>query len=167
MSASSRTAIRNAVVTAVLLAACSQDRVAGPSQPRIPKSLGPQAGYYDTQGCSPGFWKNHVTLEFWFWLPGQNLDPVFDVPDALGLDNVTLLEALSFPGGPGQLGGAQILLRSAVAALLNAAVPNLNYPLSQSDVISQVNAALASGDRATMIALADLLDSYNNLGCPF
>jgi hypothetical protein len=129
--------------------------------------LGPQAGYYDTQGCTPGFWKTHPDLEFWNYLPGQNVDPVFDVPDALGLDNVTLLEALSFPGGPGEVGAAQLLLRAAVAALLNAAASNLNYPLSQSDVISQVNAALASGDRDTMITLAGLLDSYNNLGCPF
>jgi hypothetical protein len=29
-----------------------------------------------------------------------------------------------------------------------------------------VNAALASGDRSTMLALAAQLDAFNNLGCP-
>ena len=167
MPASSRTAIRNALVMATLLSACAQDRVAGPSGPTPSKSLGPQADYsYGTQGCSPGFWKNHPDLEFWFWLPGQGVDPVFDVPDALGLDDFTLLEALSFGGGPGARGGAQILLRAAVAALLNAASPVVEYPLSQSDVISQVNTALATGNRETMLLLASQLDGLNNLGCP-
>ena len=30
-----------------------------------------------------------------------------------------------------------------------------------------VNDALASGDRATILALAATLDANNNLGCPF
>jgi hypothetical protein len=103
--------------------------------------------------------------KFWEYLPGQNLDPVFAVPPTL-VDNVTLLQALSFPGGPGARGGAQILLRAAVAALLNAASPAVEFPLSQSDVIAQVNAALASGNRQTMLSLASQLDKLNNLGCP-
>jgi len=153
---------------ATLLSACAQDRVAGPSESKSPKSLGLQANYSPSgnQGCSHGFWKNHPDVEkFWEYLPGQNLDPVFAVPPTL-VDNVTLLQALSFPGGPGARGGAQILLRAAVAALLNAASPVVEFPLSQSDVISQVNAALASGDRQTMLSLASQLDKLNNLGCP-
>ncbi len=168
MPASSRTAIRNALVMATLLSACAQDRVVGPSASTPPKSLGLQANYSPSgnQGCSHGFWKNHPDVEkFWEYLPGQNLDPVFAVPPTL-VDNVTLLEALSFPGGPGARGGAQILLRAAVAALLNAASPVVEYPLSQSDVISQVNTALATGNRQTMLLLASQLDGLNNLGCP-
>jgi hypothetical protein len=166
MPASFRTAIRNGLVTTVLLAACAQDRAAGPSGPTLPKSLGPQAGYYyGDQGCTPGYWKTHTTLDPWYYLPGQNVG-VFDVPDAFGLDDVTLLEALSLPGGPGELGAARILLRAAVAALLNAASPTVDYPLLEPDVISLVNAALASGDRDTMLDLAGQLDDYNNLGCP-
>jgi len=163
MPAPSRTAIVTAFVTAVLLTACAQDRVTSPS---VPDLLRPQAGYYDTQGCTPGFWKNHPSLEFWNYLPGQNLDPVFDVPDSFGLDNVTLLGALSLPGGSGAQGAAQILLRAGVAALLNAAANNMNYPMSQTDVINAVNAALASGNRGTMLSLATQLDNLNNLGCP-
>jgi hypothetical protein len=33
-------------------------------------------------------------------------------------------------------------------------------------VISRVNAALASGNRATMVALAAQLESFNSAGCP-
>jgi hypothetical protein len=91
---------------------------------------------------------------------------VFDVPDAFGLDNITLLDALSFNGGPTVSDAAQILLRQAVAALLSAANPSVDYPLSTAQITSQVNTALATGDRDTILALATRLDRLNNLGCP-
>lgn len=96
----------------------------------------------------------------------QTLEAVFDVPNGLGLDNKTLLEALGFGGGPGTLGGAKILLRASVAALLNAAHGDVDYEIaSAASVISQVNTALASNNRTTMLALASTLDGYNNAGC--
>jgi len=98
--------------------------------------------------------------------PNQTLESVFDVPDSFGLDNKTLLQALSFKGGSGTTAGARILLRTAVAALLNSASPDVDYPLTTAQVIAEVNAALASGDRSTMLALAAQLDTFNNLGCP-
>jgi hypothetical protein len=119
------------------------------------------------EGCTPGFWKNHLAA--WAatgYSPNQTLESVFDVPDAFGLDNNTLLQALSYQGGSDLTGAAKILLRAAVAALLNAADPNIDYPLTTSQVIAQVNAALASGSRSTMLALASTLDANNNLGCP-
>jgi hypothetical protein len=82
------------------------------------------------------------------------------------LDNVTLLQALEFGGGPGTLGAARNLLRAAVAAVLNSAQPGVDYPLTTQDVINSVNAALASNSRGTMLTLASQLDGYNNLGCP-
>ena len=88
------------------------------------------------------------------------------MPDNYGLDNNTLLQALSFQGGNNPTGAARNLLRAGVAALLNSAHPDVEYPRSTADVISAVNAALASGDRATMLALASQLDADNNLGCP-
>jgi hypothetical protein len=91
---------------------------------------------------------------------------VFDVPDGLGYDNTTLLEALNFGGGSGVAGGARILLRSAVAALLNSSSPDVDYTMTTAEVIAAVNAALASGSRATMLTLAAELDTDNNLGCP-
>jgi hypothetical protein len=91
---------------------------------------------------------------------------VFDVPNTFGLDSRTLREALSFQGGSSTTAAARILLRAGVAALLNAAHPNVNYPRTTAEVIADVNAALASGNRSTMLALASELDADNNLGCP-
>jgi hypothetical protein len=91
---------------------------------------------------------------------------VFDVPDSLGFDNTTLVQALNFGGGSGTSGAAQILLRAAVAALLNSAHPTVDYPATTANVIAAVNAALASNNRATMLALATAMDASNNLGCP-
>jgi hypothetical protein len=119
------------------------------------------------QGCTPGYWKVSQHWDSWVgFTTSQTLESVFDVPDGLGYDNVTLVAALSFQGGPGVSGGAQILLRAGVAALLNASNPNVNYPLTTQQVIDAVNAALASNDRATELTLASSLDADNNLGCP-
>ncbi len=119
------------------------------------------------QGCTPGFWKNH--LNAWGptgYSPSQTVESVWDVPDGFGLDNDSLTTALSYPGGSGTTAAAQILLRAGVAAVLNAAHPDVNYPRSVGAVISDVNAALASSDRGTMLNLASALDADNNLGCP-
>ena len=122
-----------------------------------------------TQGCTPGYWKNHTAS----WPPtgystSQTVDSVFASvnPSFPALGDATLLQALSFAGGPGKIGAAEILLRAAVAALLNAAHPDVAYPRLTADVIAQVNAALASDSRDTMLALAAALDADNNRGCP-
>jgi hypothetical protein len=119
------------------------------------------------EGCTPGFWKQPQHLDAWVgFTPGQTLEGVFDVPDAFGLDDVTLLAALDFEGGPTTADAAEVLLRQAVAAILNAASPEVDYPLSVAEIVAQVNAALASGDRATILSLAEELDTLNNLFCP-
>jgi hypothetical protein len=41
----------------------------------------------------------------------------------------------------------------------------VDYTLTTPQVIIQVNAALASKDRSTILALAEKLDQYNNRGC--
>jgi hypothetical protein len=94
---------------------------------------------------------------------------VFTVPDCvntatLNLGSKTLLQALSFQGGSTLNGGAQILLRAATAAVLNAC-KGIGYPLTEAEIIALVNAKLALCDRAEIIALAATLDGYNNLGC--
>jgi hypothetical protein len=98
--------------------------------------------------------------------PSQTLESVFNVPNSFGLDNKTLREALSFKGGSGTTAAARILLRAAVAALLNSAHPDVDYPRTTAEVITDVNAALASNNRSTILALAAELDVDNNLGCP-
>ena len=83
----------------------------------------------------------------------------------VSIKDASLLEALEFLGGPGTDGGARILLKQAVAALLNSAHPDLSYPLTEAQVIDQVNGALDSQDRTLMITLAEQLDGFNNSGC--
>jgi hypothetical protein len=114
------------------------------------------------QGCSHGYWKNHA--ESWqVYTTGQTLESVFDVPNSLGMDDFTLMQALNFSGGSGVTGAARNLFKQAVGALLNAAHSEVNYPLTTAQVIAQVNTALASNNRNTMLALTDILDGYNNL----
>lgn len=119
-------------------------------------------------GCTPGFWKNHQSA--WAstaYTTGQTVGSVFTLPsDLSSLGQNSLLAALQGGGGTGQLGGAKILLRAAVAGLLNASHSSVDYPVSESDLIADVNAALASLDRDTMLDLATSIDNQNNLGCP-
>ena len=82
------------------------------------------------------------------------------------LDSSSLREALKFGGGSSITGAKQILLRQAVAALLNAAHPGVAYPRTTDQVITSVDSALASDDRTAVLELASALDADNNLGCP-
>jgi hypothetical protein len=120
------------------------------------------------EGCTPGFWKQPQHLDAWVtYSPDQTLGSVFTLTgDFAGLADVTLLAALDFEGGPTTADAAEVLLRQAVAALLNAASPDVDYPLTEAEIIAAVNAALASGDRATILDLAEELDTFNNLFCP-
>ena len=120
----------------------------------------------DPGGLTPGFWKNHLSM----WVYFEDDDPIdgpFDVPSELSGD--TLLEALRYKGGRGVLGAARILLRAAVAGILNYEYLGYDggvfeYPMTLYEIIDEVNAALASGDRGIMLDLKDTLDDYNNLG---
>lgn len=83
----------------------------------------------------------------------------------------TLLDALSYGGGKGDAGGARILLRAGVAALLNEASlyrgpgdNQLPSPWLPDGVIGLVNTALAL-DRDTMIETARVLDDWKNERC--
>jgi hypothetical protein len=117
------------------------------------------------EGLTPGFWKNHT--EAWGpteYSPNQMVSSVFSVPSSYGLTGKTLLQALSFKGGPGEAGAAQILLRASVAAILNAGDPEIKYPFILSSIISNTNDELDSHNRADMLWLAAVWDSYNNLG---
>jgi hypothetical protein len=115
------------------------------------------------EGCTPGFWKNHP--EEWP-IANSTLEEVYNVPDAFGLDNQTLLQALSFKGGPGLAGMARNLLRHSVAGLLNILHPDVEYPLNEFAVVNRTNAALNSGSRAQMEAQKNEFAGFNQLGCP-
>jgi hypothetical protein len=118
-------------------------------------------------GCTPGFWKN-CTIH-WQLTPyrtGQSVSSVFTLGNCCGnLGSKSLKTALDFGGGDDRCGGAQILLRAAVAALLNASSSEVDYTFTTSEVINMVNAALQSCNRAIMIDLASELDRLNNQGC--
>jgi hypothetical protein len=88
------------------------------------------------------------------------------VPNSLNRDNQTFLEALQGGGGSGINGAATILLRAATAAYLNSLNPEISYPLTSAQIVSQVNTALATNNRDAYLKLAGTLDGYNNLGCP-
>jgi hypothetical protein len=131
------------------------------------------------QGCTPGFWKvqpNFEPTHCWCdtYDPTDLVSEVFaTIPAGLGSDLQkkadgvpdTLDEALAYQGGGGVEGAARNLLRSAVAAVLNACNDNVAYPMGEQAVIDAVDAALASLDRDTILALHTELDGYNNLGC--
>ncbi len=117
------------------------------------------------EGCTPGYWKNH--LGSWpptGYAPNQTLASVFANTGTLG--SSTLLQALKFGGGSSLTAKKQILLRAAVASLLNAAHPGVAFGDSAADVISAVNAALGSTTSGPVLALATELDDQNNGGSP-
>jgi hypothetical protein len=116
-------------------------------------------------GCSHGFWKNH--LGAWrTYFPEEYLVDVFGVPVSLGLPpGDTLLDGLNYGGGNNAQGAARNLLLPAVASLLNAVHADVLFPFTETEVLANVSDALASMDREAMIALAQVFDEANNLGC--
>ena len=124
-----------------------------------------------TEGCTPGYWKKH-TDNWQEYTPSTKVKFNFTIPAELAsvVGNETFLQALQGGGGPGVNGAVTILLRAAVAADLNAAHEGVGYPYRRFkdpfQIQAQVNAALASLDRDTMLELASVLDAANNLGCP-
>jgi hypothetical protein len=116
------------------------------------------------EGCTLGYWKVRQHHDSWPapYYPGSNLQVAFGA-DAF---NGSFLNALNYKGGPGIDGAKRILLKQAVAALLGASSPDVDYPITAATVTSQVAAALASNDREVMLSLSATLDAYNNQGCP-
>jgi len=100
------------------------------------------------QGCTPGFWKNHLT----HWGPtGFSPDDIFDEVFGCEIfgDDTTLFEAASPEITHNTLAA------HGVAALLNASHPGVSYGLSEGDVFD----AVCSGDK-------DTLSDENERGCP-
>jgi len=125
------------------------------------------------EGCTPGYWKNHK--DNWQEAKTTTLfSNRFSDGTTGALVGLTFLEALKGGGGPGVAGAELILARAATAAYLNAAHEGVGYPWRRNatgldgrpPLVDTVVAALESGDRATMLALAARLDADNNLGCP-
>lgn len=110
-----------------------------------------------TQGCSHGYWKNHPAS----WpATGYSLSADFDTVFGVNAftPNRTLLKALQSGGG-----GVNNLGRQGVAALLDAAHPNVDFPLTPAQVIQAVRNAVLSNNAGPV---ASQLDVLVNLGCP-
>jgi hypothetical protein len=130
------------------------------------------APFIPTEGCTPGYWKNHLSAWVEF-TPSMTLGEVYGAAgfvwpaELFELYDDTLLEALEYHGGPGLLGGARIMLRQAVARLLNAAHPDVYAP----DVAWAINAVLDILGRAVLnrddiLMVAGQFEYLNELGCP-
>jgi hypothetical protein len=119
-----------------------------------------------TQGCTPGYWKQSQHFGSWNATGLSPIDPYDTLEDAgfipmNGVSNsTTLLEALEFDGGSTLEEAEQILLRAAVAALLNELHPDVEYALT--DVVAEANEAMASMNRDTMLQWATTFDDWNN-----
>jgi hypothetical protein len=102
------------------------------------------------EGCTPGFWKNHLT--HWIptgYSPNDIFDEVFDCDPPIFGDDTTLLEAASPEITHNTLAA------HGVAALLNASHPGVDFGLSVGEVID----AVCDGDK-------DTLSDENERGCP-
>ncbi|HUU84139.1 MAG TPA: hypothetical protein VM243_11610 [Phycisphaerae bacterium] len=109
------------------------------------------------EGCSPGFWKNHFSeWEVTGYQPADDFDATFTV-DAFDPD-LTLEQAINQGGG-----GVKALGRHAVAALLNAAHPDIDFGLTVAEVISLVQGALGPG--GDIEGVKDQLDALNGGSC--
>jgi hypothetical protein len=110
------------------------------------------------QGCTPGYWKQDHHLDS--WVP-TGLAPTDDFEFVFGVDASfnphTLLDALELNGG-----GERALARHAVAALLNAYHPSINYSFTVGAIVAGVQNAYATGD---FEPFKDQLDAANNAGC--
>ncbi|TVR56170.1 MAG: hypothetical protein EA421_04335 [Gemmatimonadales bacterium] len=106
------------------------------------------------EGCTPGFWRQPHHFDQWVgYAPGDSYAAVFGVDrDGSLIDNVTA-----------RGGGENALARHSVAALLNAASPDVDYDLTVDEVIAAVQDAFASGD---FEAIKDRLEGFNEQGCP-
>jgi hypothetical protein len=109
------------------------------------------------EGCTPGYWRNH--MDRWVgYTTDQDYRTVFGLTD-VGFDG-TLGEAIVAIGG-----GDSALARAAVAALLSAAHPDVDYEHDANWVIELVQEAYDEEGRSVE-EVKDLLDELNNRGCP-
>ncbi|MEM1582439.1 MAG: class I SAM-dependent methyltransferase [Candidatus Bathyarchaeia archaeon] len=103
------------------------------------------------EGFTPGFWKNH--LELWVtYTPSMLWTDVFKDPISIRIgktviSNPTLRLAIMATGGINEKKGVyDALARHAVAALLNAAHPDVDYPMTEAEIISAVNEVIGNAD---------------------
>ncbi len=115
------------------------------------------------QGCTPGYWKNSPGA----WAatgiyPEMMMSAAGFVLPTSCADDMSFGEAVNYGGND----MAKKLQRAAAAALLNASHPEVYYAMGDSNIIAEVNTALAGCNNHDMEMLKNALDMYNNAGCP-
>ena len=134
--------------------------------------------YFSWYGRTPGYWKNHTNMWPETFTAGLSVVSVFfptgDLPSFLKTGGVldlnknggidTLANALAYKGGTGITGAAQILLRAAVAAVLNEKYYGDGYPGSDTvaNLIKLVHDTMLINNRSAYLTLASMLDMWNN-----
>jgi hypothetical protein len=122
------------------------------------------------QSCFPADWLGLATAGGWVgYNPKQKVSSLFSASNTSNYSSISKLslqQALGAPKITGTLQKAAMnLVREAIAALLNAAHPQVSYAVENTtDIVSQVNAALASGNVTTIKNLTNTFSSYNKLG---
>lgn len=120
-------------------------------------------------GCSADIWSGLGT-DVWILAgarPDQHVRDIFRESAPYGaVAAATLRSALRFRGGPDLLGAVKELVQAGTAAFLNAGHPRVEYPLTQTQVITQVDTALRSQDPAAILTTARDLDAANGASCP-
>ena len=155
------------------------------------KTQSPQISHYNicytppadeiNNGCTPGYWRNHA--DRWAVLNSTDeYDSTFGLSPPYYVNPTTLAPytlgyAIWAGGGANEL-VSDALARHSTAALLNAyggvADPvdttgdgaTVNYKYTPTEVISMVQAAVASGDVTQIEATKDLFQAANESGCP-
>jgi hypothetical protein len=106
------------------------------------------------EGLTPGYWKNHLDD----WVPtGYGPDDSFnDIFGVVTDPALTLDEAVNKKGN-----SINSLIRHAVAALLNANHPNIDYDLTEAEVIAIVQEGFATGNYKDA---KNILEPFNEQG---
>ena len=141
------------------------------------------------EGLTPGFWKTHPelwdlvndTLKFddathdyddpalMDYHTNNSFNAVFNTTISLKigkelLNDPTLLQALAAKGGVNEEKGTyDALARHAVAALLNANHPEVDYPMTEVEIIAAVHYAIMNTNMTDAGPLKDQLEQYNEL----
>lgn len=110
------------------------------------------------QGCTPGYWKQEH--HFADWTAPYDPDDQFSDYFEDAFTGSTLVQVADGNGG-----GLTALGRHTVAALLNAANPEVSYDLTPQEVIDAFN-AVYPGSQGDYETLKDQLEGFNEQGCP-
>jgi hypothetical protein len=110
------------------------------------------------QGCTLGFWRQEGHFDLWPepYRPEDLTAAAFGLAELEG--DPTLLQSLEAGGG-----GLSAFLRQAVAALLNAAHPDVAYAYSVEEVLELVQTAFAT---EAFEAIKDPFEAASEADCP-